>query len=281
MLTRAVLGPPSSLSSARRRVAWFAAGALTLSALLGPAIGSAFAASVTPTPTESDNITTCPYEGYATIGIDGNDSSGSAGGVTVDVTYNGDNSLDFEATGGLVYVAFVKGGNNYNEYDYRPDGVASDTDLVSPLNGGGQVPAVSHSVFCVKKTTTTTTTTQTTSTTETTSSTESSVTTSTTTTGTESSVSTSTTTTGTESSVSTSTTTTGTESGVSTSTSTTSSGQELPATGSAKPTLPSTSTVDGEDGGSAGGPLALVLILLGAGAAGLVVLSPVSTRIRK
>ena len=126
--------------------------------LLGPAIGSVFAASVTPTPHEG-NITACPLEGYLSIFIDGKDGSGSKGGVTVDVTYHQNNSLDFTATGGLVYVAYVKGGDNYNTYDYRPGGVASDTNLVSPDNGGGQVPAVSHSVYCVKETTETTTTT--------------------------------------------------------------------------------------------------------------------------
>ena len=64
------------------------------------------------------------------------------------VTYHDDNSIDFAATGGLVAVAFVKGGDNANKYTYSP-AVASDTNLVSPLNNGGQVPAVSHTVFCV------------------------------------------------------------------------------------------------------------------------------------
>ena len=68
----------------------------------------------------------------------------------MNVTYHDDNSIDFAATGGLVSVAFVKGGDNANKYAYSP-AVASDTNLVSPLNGGGQVPAVSHTVFCVVK----------------------------------------------------------------------------------------------------------------------------------
>ena len=128
--------------------------------LLGPAIGSVFAASVTPTLHEHGNITECPFgrlsehrhrrQGFERLGL---------AALRSTLPYNEDNSLDFAATGGLVYVAYVKGGDNYNEYDYRPDGVASDTNLVSPDNDGGQVPGVSHSVYCVKETTETTTTT--------------------------------------------------------------------------------------------------------------------------
>ena len=76
--------------------------------------------------------------------------SGSVAGVTVTVTYHQDNSIDFSATGGTVSKAFVKGGDDYNEYAYSPS-VASDTNLISPPVGGEDqnIPAVSHTVFCV------------------------------------------------------------------------------------------------------------------------------------
>jgi hypothetical protein len=133
-----------------------------LSALLGAIVltfgvsAAALAASVTPVATTGNFVATdCPA-GTIGIMITPPDTSGSAGGVTVTVTYNADKtSLDFTATGGLVWWAIVKGGDTYNTYTY-PSGVTSDTDLVAPLNNGNQQPAISHSVFCVKATTTTT-----------------------------------------------------------------------------------------------------------------------------
>jgi hypothetical protein len=58
-------------------------------------------------------------------------------------------------------------------------------------------------------------------------------------------------------------------------------GSEKPASGTPSPSLPSTSTDDQPPLGGSGAPLMLLLVLLGAGAAGLVVLSPSSIRIRK
>ena len=118
------------------------------------AVGATSAASVTPTFHEG-NITAsgtyaadCP-DGSEALEIAGGALSGTLGGVTVNVTYHADNSIDFSATGGTVAVAFVKGGEAYNEYAYSPS-VTSDTNLVSPENGGLNVPVVSHTVFCVE-----------------------------------------------------------------------------------------------------------------------------------
>jgi hypothetical protein len=126
-------------------------GALASATVLTLGVVSAIsAASVEPTFHEGNvGVEDCP-EGTTGIKIAGGDASGSADGVTVNVTYNDDNSIDFAATGGLVAVAFVKGGDNYNEYAYSP-AVASDTNLVSPPVGGDNqnIPAVSHTVFCV------------------------------------------------------------------------------------------------------------------------------------
>jgi hypothetical protein len=41
----------------------------------------------------------------------------------------------------------AKGGDDANIYYYDPAEL-SGTGLVSPLNGGGQIPALSHAVFC-------------------------------------------------------------------------------------------------------------------------------------
>ena len=121
-------------------------GALAGAALLMlTGVSAMSAASVTPTlhvgnATEAD----CPA-GTTGIKINGGDTSGSAAGVTVTVTYHANDSIDFAATGGLVAVAFVKGGNDANKYTYSP-AVASDTNLISPDNNGGQTPTVSHTV---------------------------------------------------------------------------------------------------------------------------------------
>ena len=101
--------------------------------------GAISAASVAPTfhegnATEAD----CPA-GTTGIKIAGGAPSGSAAGVTVTVTYHDNNTIDFAATGGLVAVAFVKGGDNANKYTYSP-AVSSDTNLVSPLNSGETGP---------------------------------------------------------------------------------------------------------------------------------------------
>ena len=164
MMSQTILRP-RTMASTTRFLAWIGVALLVFFAVAGAAARPASAASVTPIA-HSGNVTDkdngCP-DGDIVIVVDGNKTTGSAGGVTITVTYHDNNSLDFSATGGVVDVAYVKGGDNFNEYDYNP-AVASDTNLVSPLNGGNQVPAVSHSVYCVGQNTTTTTTTTKTST---------------------------------------------------------------------------------------------------------------------
>ena len=165
-----------------RLLAWVVVALFVFLAVAGAAARTVSAASVAPIAHEG-NVTAkdndCP-SGDIVIVVDGGKASGSGGGVTINVTYHADNSLDFSATGGVVDIAYVKGGDNYNEYKYNP-AVTSDTNLVSPLNGGNQVPAVSHSVYCVQPNETTTTTstssTQTTSSSSTTETSETSETT--------------------------------------------------------------------------------------------------------
>ena len=64
-----------------------------------------------------------------------------AGGL-VTVTANDGTYLSYTATASVT--AAVKGGDNYNVYASATSGV----DLHAPLNGGGNVPAISHYLFC-------------------------------------------------------------------------------------------------------------------------------------
>ena len=237
-----------------RLLAWVVVALFVFLAVAGAAARTVSAASVAPIPHDG-NVTAkdngCP-DGDLVIVIGGGVASGSAGGVTINVTYNADNSLDFSATGGLVDIAYVKGGDKYNEYKYNP-AVASDTNLVSPLNGGNQVPAVSHSVYCVQPNETTTTTstssTETTSSSETTETTETTATTETTETS--------------DVSETTDTTQTTTTDG----TSTTESGGVGGETGTPGATPPSTSTLTGSSGSGDGWRIILLAL------AGIAVLS--------
>ena len=144
-----------------------------LAALLGAgllsaaAISAAFAATgpsdqgVTPVLHDSANITAdgngnsdgadCATDDAIETG----DSSGegtSVNGVTVTWTYDGTTkAFSFTASGGLVTIAYVKGGNGYNEYNYVDAlgaGVASDGNMFAPDNGSDGPAGLSHAVFC-------------------------------------------------------------------------------------------------------------------------------------
>jgi hypothetical protein len=72
-------------------------------------------------------------------------------GITNDlikVTLNGKKYLDWEAFKGTEVVAFiVKGGPNYNLYNYFESGLTYDKNLSSPLHSR-KVPDISHYNFC-------------------------------------------------------------------------------------------------------------------------------------
>jgi hypothetical protein len=75
------------------------------------------------------------------------DSLGEVKG-TVAVTYNTvAKLLDFDATV-PIEVVIVKGGQDANIYDYRTDGVMSDTGLGAPVNASGVVAALGNITVC-------------------------------------------------------------------------------------------------------------------------------------
>ena len=108
------------------------------------------AASATPTPIEdpratvvAGNVTTCSAVGYASDLQLGADSS--SGGSASDIVVTND-GIYLQVTNGGTYVidvVIVKGGPAYNVY---PGTVTSN--LRSPVNGGGSIPAISHWFLC-------------------------------------------------------------------------------------------------------------------------------------
>ncbi|WP_459736228.1 hypothetical protein [Streptomyces sp. E-15] len=138
---------------------------LTTAAALGFAAAPALAAAVTPILVPGNPAQVCP-DGSTALRVDPSDS-----GTTFPVSIPGDGSgtitptfhsapgldpntlVDFTTTGDIaVSQATVKGGPNANRYIYGPpafpNGIADDTNLVSPINPGGQVPTISHVDFC-------------------------------------------------------------------------------------------------------------------------------------
>ena len=161
------------MSTTKKLAALFGAGVLGL-AMVGSVLAVATGASaqgVTPTThegniklvAEGNNVQAdCTNSGTKEVpiweGVETGDSSGEAtspGGVTVTWTYDGTTkALSFTATGGLVDIAYVKGGSEgYNTYDYTGfagGGVAWDSNLFAPNTGANlDHPAgLSHAVFC-------------------------------------------------------------------------------------------------------------------------------------
>lgn len=129
-------------------------------------VGTALAA----TPASDQGVTPTLHAGNITVDGNGNsdkadcdaddaiatgDGSGegtSANGVTVTWTYDGaTKEFSFVASGGLVSIAYVKGGNDYNEYDYTGfpgGGVEDDGNMFAPDNASEGPAGLSHAVLC-------------------------------------------------------------------------------------------------------------------------------------
>ena len=80
-------------------------------------------------------------------------------GVKVDppANYPGDPTVTLSADGKFlawsstdveVLAFLIKGGPNFNLYDYEGSGITSDGNLHSPFNNAGRIPGISHYHFC-------------------------------------------------------------------------------------------------------------------------------------
>jgi hypothetical protein len=162
------------MTSLKKLTALLGAGALVF-AMAGTALAATGASDQGITPTWHDgNIgigaATPGKDSADCVAADGIETGNTAGsdttdsGVTVTWTYDGTTKeFGFTATGGVVLIAYVKGGDAYNEYDYSGlGGVASDGGMFAPDNASGGPAGLSHAVFCTGEggTTTTTTTTE-------------------------------------------------------------------------------------------------------------------------
>ena len=126
--------------------------ALGVAALFAMAsVGAARASTVAPT-VQLGNVNSCADVAPGTHGITIDSPSGS--GTFNDGTLTG----SYAVSGGLttfawtsdtvpVNVVVVKGGPDANVYDYGA-GALGDEGLVSPDNGGANVPAISHVLLC-------------------------------------------------------------------------------------------------------------------------------------
>jgi hypothetical protein len=104
--------------------------------------------------TNGEGGATCSALGFGSNGtkIDGAYSRTIAG---YQITISADKqSLSFAPVAGttptsVVLAVIVKGGTSFNVYDYSGSIRLSDGGLVSPANGGGGTPQISHYVVCV------------------------------------------------------------------------------------------------------------------------------------
>jgi hypothetical protein len=74
-------------------------------------------------------------------------ASGSFAGIAYTLSADG-KYLGWSSSGATVHAVLVKGGPDSHLYAYNPPAATADQGLHSPLNSGGQVPEISHFVFC-------------------------------------------------------------------------------------------------------------------------------------
>jgi hypothetical protein len=149
-----------------KKVAVLMGTATLVFAMFGIALAATGASDqgVTPTLHDGANITTdgggntdaadCDAADVVSTGdqagdTDASGSVESTNGVTVNWTYDSDSkAVSFTVDGGLVTIAYIKGGNAYNEYDYSAPGVDSDGNLFAPDNASNGPAGLSHAIFC-------------------------------------------------------------------------------------------------------------------------------------
>ncbi|VDN46589.1 conserved exported protein of unknown function [Petrocella atlantisensis] len=94
-------------------------------------------------------------EGIEPVEISGNTGKGnfkpnsngewhSYEGIKYRIYGNEKEYLEWKSDTHYVISISIKGGNNYHLYEYDYDGILNDENLVSPLNNGNQIPAISN-----------------------------------------------------------------------------------------------------------------------------------------
>jgi hypothetical protein len=137
-----------AVRGSRRRALGAAVGVAAMLAMASA--GTARAAAVSPT-VHPGNVSSCAdiEPGAHGVNIEAPVGSGTFDDGALAGTYTvSDDRTTFDWASTTVPVSFVvvKGGTDANVYRYA--GATSDSGLVSPLNGGGQVPAISHVLLC-------------------------------------------------------------------------------------------------------------------------------------
>jgi uncharacterized low-complexity protein len=172
-----------------KKLAAVAGASALLFALFGTALAATAASDQGVVPTWHDGNITAAGDGQsdgadcdADDAIETGDAAGdgeSTNGVSVAWTYDAQTKeFGFTATDGVVLIAYVKGGDAYNEYDYSGmGGVDSDGGMFAPDNGSTGPAGLSHAVFCTGPSETETSSSSTTTTTTTASTTTASTTT--------------------------------------------------------------------------------------------------------
>jgi len=111
--------------------------------------GTARAAAVAPT-VHAGNVNSCSDIEPGAYGatVDAPAASGTFDDGALTGTYTLADGKTFDWASSTIPVSFVvvKGGTDANVYRYGS--AMSDSALVSPLNGGGQMPAISHVLVC-------------------------------------------------------------------------------------------------------------------------------------
>ncbi len=112
--------------------------------------GTARAAAVAPT-VHGGNVNSCSDIDRGAYGatVDAPSGSGTFDDGTLSGTYTvegGNTTFDWASSTVPVSFVVVKGGTDANVYRYGS--AMSDSGLVPPLNGGGQLPAISHVLVC-------------------------------------------------------------------------------------------------------------------------------------
>jgi hypothetical protein len=106
---------------------------------------------------ETGNAVTCAQAGVTADHIAFADGTGSIddGAVSGDVTNGTTVNVDDPSSGVTIVAVVVKGGPAYNVYEnpqFLPPTLHRPQSYISPLNGGGNIPTVSHWFICYNDT---------------------------------------------------------------------------------------------------------------------------------